>query len=284
MNVYKMTMVVCWVALTVSMEAVGAEKKPVTNADVVTMIKAGLPESTIVMAIKQGSSAFDTSPAGLIELKNQGATSVMLEAMMQPQPSTEMRPDKKGTGNPLLDAYGEQMSSSGEVVMLDSANRIAMKYATLKVEGRGKANVVASFVPFAPSKVYMKLDGQKSECRIERRMPGFEFGMDRDVKPETRVALIKFAARRDDRVIQTLSGTIAGASSGFPKERILSINIKEIKSDNNTRDAGQARYEASLAEPLAPGEYALVFDQYKAYDFGVDVGPAEEGRDVASPR
>jgi hypothetical protein len=59
-------------------------KKALTNADVVTMIKAELPESVIVLAIQQSPAHFDTSPKALIQLKNQGATPKILEAMLQP--------------------------------------------------------------------------------------------------------------------------------------------------------------------------------------------------------
>lgn len=58
------------------------KRKPTTNADVIMMIKAKLPETTIISAIKQGPSDFDTSPSALIELKNQGATDGMLDAIL----------------------------------------------------------------------------------------------------------------------------------------------------------------------------------------------------------
>jgi hypothetical protein len=61
------------------------EKKPLTNDDIVTMIKAGLSESTIVLAIQQAPVNFDTSPDALIQLKNQGASSKILDALLQAQ-------------------------------------------------------------------------------------------------------------------------------------------------------------------------------------------------------
>lgn len=61
-------------------------KKPLSNADVVTMIKAELPESVIILAIQQSPKNFDTSPESLIQLKKQGATAKILEAMLQPVP------------------------------------------------------------------------------------------------------------------------------------------------------------------------------------------------------
>ena len=46
--------------------------KPLTNADIVSMVKAGMAESTIVLAIQHSSTVFDTSPQALISLQSQG--------------------------------------------------------------------------------------------------------------------------------------------------------------------------------------------------------------------
>jgi hypothetical protein len=59
-----------------------AQPKPLVNADVVKMVKAGLAEDTIVLAIQNRPSAFDTSPEQLINLKEQGVTQVVLNAML----------------------------------------------------------------------------------------------------------------------------------------------------------------------------------------------------------
>src|ERR1039457_4439433 len=59
-----------------------AQPKPLVNADVVKMVKAGLGEDTIVLAIQNKPSAFDTSPEQLISLKEQGVTQVVLNAML----------------------------------------------------------------------------------------------------------------------------------------------------------------------------------------------------------
>jgi hypothetical protein len=58
------------------------ERKPITNADVVGMVKAGLAESTVVLAIEQGATNFDTSPQALIALKNAGVSQKILGAML----------------------------------------------------------------------------------------------------------------------------------------------------------------------------------------------------------
>src|SRR5208337_2998802 len=63
-------------------QAQKGEKKPLTNADVVSMVKAGLAESTIVLAIQRSTTDFDTSAAALISLKNQCVPQKVLDAML----------------------------------------------------------------------------------------------------------------------------------------------------------------------------------------------------------
>ena len=44
-------------------------RPPITNADVVSMTKSGLGEQTIVLAIQQGPTAFDTSPQAIARIE-----------------------------------------------------------------------------------------------------------------------------------------------------------------------------------------------------------------------
>ena len=62
--------------------AQGTQAKPLTNADVIKMVKAGLDESTILLAIKNRTSQFDTSPDALIDLKTQGVPQNVINAML----------------------------------------------------------------------------------------------------------------------------------------------------------------------------------------------------------
>ncbi len=73
------------------------EQKRLTNADVVGMVKAGLAESTILLAIERSPSDFDTSPAALVELKNQGVSPAVMEAMMRARDSAPAASERLST-------------------------------------------------------------------------------------------------------------------------------------------------------------------------------------------
>jgi hypothetical protein len=57
-------------------------KKPLTNADVVDMVQAGLGESTVILSIKNSGTNFDTSPQALIDLKKKGVSQSIMDAML----------------------------------------------------------------------------------------------------------------------------------------------------------------------------------------------------------
>lgn len=56
--------------------------KPLTNADVIQMVKSKLPESVIVQAIQSHPGKFNTSPQALIALQKAGVTAAEMNAMM----------------------------------------------------------------------------------------------------------------------------------------------------------------------------------------------------------
>lgn len=56
--------------------------KPLTNQDVISMVKSALPDSVIVSAIKANDTDFDISSTGLIALKKAAVSSKVMEAML----------------------------------------------------------------------------------------------------------------------------------------------------------------------------------------------------------
>lgn len=53
-----------------------------TNADVVRLVKAGMATDTIVLAIQNGKTSFDTSPDALIALSRTGVKKAVIDAML----------------------------------------------------------------------------------------------------------------------------------------------------------------------------------------------------------
>jgi len=98
------------------------QAKPLVNADIVKMVKAGIDEETIVLAIQNKPSSFDTSPEELIRLKGQGVTQPVLKAMLSasqaspaapapaqpppPPPAAQQAPADQGPVGAWVGIYG----------------------------------------------------------------------------------------------------------------------------------------------------------------------------------
>ena len=103
-----------------------AEKRALTNADIIKMVKAELPDSTILLAIEGSPAAFDTGVDALIELKAAGVGTNVLEAMLArqvPAPAAAERATTVGTavdvrGRALPTAYGFYVAAGDKYVPL----------------------------------------------------------------------------------------------------------------------------------------------------------------------
>jgi hypothetical protein len=85
-------------------------QKPMTNADVVAMVKSGISEDTIVLAIQKATTDFDTSPEAMIALKGQGVPEKVLAAMLSSQSGTGGTPTRTQASSPGAATQGQQQS------------------------------------------------------------------------------------------------------------------------------------------------------------------------------
>jgi hypothetical protein len=226
--------------------------KPLTNADVVTLIKGQMPEDVVVSLIQQSHTNFDTSPQALIELKNQGATPKVLDAML--------RASKSPAPTSANDA---ETIPQGVVLIHDSERRqMNQAAANLRVTTGG-------INPLGKARGKKAFAGKQSPLRFSDRSPTFEVPLYGDVYPSDHIALVKFSVKSDRREIEIGSfGAFSGSKSGFNKDDVVPITIDEIKP-NAAGPAYYKLYRIKVVNPLAPGEYALVHDR-SFYDFGVD--------------
>lgn len=70
----------------------GQSSKTLTNADIVKMVKGGLPESVVVSAIQSSPAKYDISPDALLALQKDGVTSREMDAIIaesKKAPATE---------------------------------------------------------------------------------------------------------------------------------------------------------------------------------------------------
>ena len=61
---------------------------PMTNDDVIKMVKGGLNDATVVQAVEGAEPGFDTSPDGLVKLKQGGVSDAVIQRILARKPGT----------------------------------------------------------------------------------------------------------------------------------------------------------------------------------------------------
>lgn len=249
------------------------QKKALSNADVIAMVKVSLPENTIILAIQQGPTDFDTSALKLIELKNQGISPKILDAMIQAGTPVESQrqaniPSRTASNTNPLSPVSEinEAMSYGEVVMVDGVRRIEMTRS--QVDSRIGGFMKQMVNPFGKTRVQGAINGNHSQLRTTNTSPMFEVGISSDLNASSYVALVKLKAKSDRREIEIHRGGITGISSGFRKEDIIPIMLEELQNSAGGRRVKS--YRIKTVTPVPPGEYALAVGSALLYDFGID--------------
>ena len=111
MRLLKLTVLVG--ALLLSATALTAQQKspPLTNSDVVKMVKAGTPDATIVTAIAGRDTQFDLSATGLQVLSQAGVSSKVVRAMLAAESKKKDAAAAAENSTPARDATATQGSA-----------------------------------------------------------------------------------------------------------------------------------------------------------------------------
>jgi hypothetical protein len=118
----------------------GQQPKPLTNADVVEMSRAGVPESSILLAVKNGPVKFDVSADGILALHAGGISEKVLNQMIRAATPQQSGPSfGVATGTfPVKDAAGKTVRFSAWI----KTENVQNGYAGLwwRVDGPGEGN------------------------------------------------------------------------------------------------------------------------------------------------
>ena len=132
---YTLQLVALAVCITWALETPAQTQKALTNSDVVTMTKEGFAPSLIVKAIRSSSSDFDVSAKALIDLKNAGVDSSVMEEMLavqakKPSAATEAAHGAMSTtGETANNPSSPACTASGGCLLRDSTP-VSLKFAT----------------------------------------------------------------------------------------------------------------------------------------------------------
>jgi len=127
----------------------GKQAKPLTNADVLEMSRAGVPESTILLAIQNTPAKFDVSTEGILALHAAGITEPVLNKMIRAATQQKQGGDPSfgvASGTfPVKDAAGKTVRFGAWIKTENVQNGYAGLWWRVDGPGEGSSRPVLAF-------------------------------------------------------------------------------------------------------------------------------------------
>jgi len=150
------------------------EHRILTNTDVLNMTKSGMSEKTIVLLIQQSQTKFDTAPDALIELKKDGVSDEVLNAMLlTATPRSRASTDEAvADGSQLL---AKALGAIGKPEQLASVRATHVKLALTQTTGSATTYSQVERVTVYPDKLYATSQASNGLLRKVVITPEFNY-------------------------------------------------------------------------------------------------------------
>jgi hypothetical protein len=263
----------CIILLVITLPAFGrsgqSQKEVMTNASVIQLVKLGLGDAVIIQKIRQSERNFDTTNAGLAQLKAAKVSDGVILEMMNPGASLNGNTAPGKTQSDGNDVAGtntkytcdELVNSS--LMLVDGEKRTEMTRIKVDVRAGG-------FVPLKSEKARAVLAGNQARLRTTTSKPAFEnLALPANVQLSDYIKLAKLDVKSDRREVVIFRVGLKGTSGGLSKETEVPISIDEFET-LMCRGQKIKSVRASVISPLAPGEYCMIINDTYFFDFGID--------------
>jgi hypothetical protein len=220
-------------------------EKPLNNTDVENMIRAGLPEGSVVLAIERaverGNTVFDVSPAGLVQLKNAGATEPVLNTMLLAPNIPPYEPSTAIPGLPV--SRGLYFQSGSNWSVLDSV----LLWPDIDTRWRTNWKAIWSWDRAQEDRRYV-VAGRQAAVHVTGPRPTFYL---RAQRPERGWMILRLTPQSDRR---ELTARVPDVFARQPRLTFDTGSPIELEPTASADDVLTLRPAADLT----PGEY-LVF-------------------------
>jgi hypothetical protein len=247
-------------AAAVAASSDAAQTKPLTNADVIALAKAGMGDDVIIAKIKQAPSAnFSLEVGDLKTLKSSGVSDKVIAAMLDkgsaPAPASQPPPSASkpsGGGSAGATIYGP---SDVGVVSLDASDK--------KVELRSSAGSISTTYAYITMLTHFNYEGLRADVRTKDKRPSLIVKSAKS--PKGRLFYVSAEVDKGDNVRSVKMGNsrIFGAKNiGVPD------SSNQIECD--VVQVGPDTWKMTPKKDLKPGEYGLWIQTQEIFDFGID--------------
>jgi len=267
---------------TLAQDAAASNAEILTNENVVTMIKVGLPTSVVVNKIRASRTNFKTSTNELVQLQQARIPAEIINAMVESNTASSLATSRVGAGDVSKTDPNEPMSAHDAGIYLyeERDGRRKMTQLEPSISKQMKTGgIFASALTYGIAKVKFKaaLAGQSAPLQIDVARPVFYFyfevknsGLSSNSSYATspnEFVLVRFNSKSNTREITVSQANAFGAQSGTMDKSARSFKVEKL---------GPGIYRVIPQEDLSEGEYGFyngagsgVSGGAKIFDFSV---------------
>lgn len=240
-----------------------------TNADVITMVSAALPDDLVIAKIRAAHATnFDTSVEGMKGLKAANVSNSVIQVMINPSAGS-VAPDGAAAAPDPDDPSAPH--SQGIYVLAkgpDGKSHLTeLERAVSK--GMKSSGVLAHAFTYGIAKAHAQavIEGAKAPVEVAETNPVFyvyiresDSAFGGNAISVRDLVLVKLDVKGDTRVINTGSLGFASVSTGTDEKAKQGFSSETVKP---------GIYKLTLANSLPAGEYAFQLNAGVYFDFGI---------------
>lgn len=230
-----------------------------SNAQIIEMVKAALPDDIIIASIETDGKMLDRSAAALLNLKKAGVSDAVIRAVAA-----------SGSVSKVSTAAAPQVISStgvGAGDILTEGRLMISDNGTTKDLRLDNFTYGQGLVPW---KVVVTFGTSESPVHIDSLEPRFYVGLAPQLDPLQTLFLVKL----DKNIINKRRTVGVNPGPSLSKKIIIPWDVAPYL-DAGKVEPGTNGYVLTLRAPLKPGEYAIM-KELKFYTFGS--GSVEQGK------
>lgn len=265
-----------------------------TNASVVTLVKAGLGDDAVIAKIKATPGQFDLSSDQLIALKQQGVPSAVIAAMV-----TAGSPAVTGAAALSADSPDWRVPHpSGIYLLADGGTPARMRRIDPTTANQTKTGGMLGYALTAGiASIKMKSVIPNAHARVQSmtRRPDFFFYFDEanaslsrgantgswiagpaaTITSPSEFSLVRFDVKDNRREARVGSFNIAGAKSGIMDKDRIPFGYEQVApgvfkvAPSADLPAGEYGFVYSMTGASGPGMYAAGASTSRVFDFAV---------------
>ncbi len=253
-------------ALALATAAVPAQAETLDNAAVVSLVKVGLGDEAVIAKIKASSNRFDVSTDALIALKNAGASSAVIAAMIEASNGASVSANAAFSA----DSPDPRVPHPSGIYLL--ANWLAEPRMQVIDATTSNQTKTGGFLGYALTGGLASMSfktvvpGAQARIASTAARPTFYFYFDQAnrslsnggasvwmagaVTSPNEFSLIRFKVKEDRREAKVGKFNIGGAKAGVMDEDRIAFTYSQVLP---------GVYEVKPDLDLAPGEYGFIY-------------------------